>query len=68
VAVDPAAHVAFVANAGGDSVSVINTRTNTVAATVHVRNSPHAVAVDPTSHTAYVANYGDGSVSIIKAP
>ncbi|MEV0412605.1 hypothetical protein AB0I68_17800 [Streptomyces sp. NPDC050448] len=35
----------YVANRSGDTVSVINTSTNRVIATIHVGNNPLAVAV-----------------------
>lgn len=47
----------------GDSVSVINTGTNTVTATVGVGASPIGVAITPDGTRAYVAN--NGSVSVI---
>ena len=47
VAVDPKTHTIYVANVSGDTVSVINGRTNTVTATIPVGNGPYGVAVDP---------------------
>ena len=51
VAVDPGTHTVFVANATGDSVSVIDENTNTVTATIPLPSgaNPVAVAVDPGS-------------------
>jgi len=46
-------------------VSVIDTRTNTVTATITVGKSPECVAVDEAAHTAYVTNGDDGTVSVI---
>jgi len=65
VAVDEASHTAYVTNVGDGTVSVIDTRSNTVTATITVGDSPGAVAVDEASHTAYVTNVGDGTVSAI---
>jgi len=65
VAVDPAAHTAYVTTWDNNSVSVINTITNTVTATVPVGGWPVAVAVDPAAHTAYTATANDNSVSVI---
>ncbi len=47
------------------SVSVINTATNTVTATVTGLNSPYGVAVTPNGAYAYVTNADSGSVSVI---
>jgi YVTN family beta-propeller protein len=69
VAVDPATHTAYVANAGFDqaSVSVIDEATNTVTATIPVGAGPWLVAVDPAARTVYVANVDDDTVSVIDA-
>jgi YVTN family beta-propeller protein len=57
---------AYVANADSDSVSVIDTTTNTVIATIAVGDAPLAVAVNPAGTRAYVVNgSGSGSVSVI---
>jgi YVTN family beta-propeller protein len=67
VAVDPATHTAYVANAGFDqaSVSVIDEATNTVTATIPVGSQPYAVGVDPWTRTVYVANSASHDVSVI---
>jgi len=64
VAVDPAAHRAYVTNRGDDTVSVLDTTRNTVVATIPVGHAPVGVAVDPAAHRAYVAN-ADGIVSVL---
>jgi YVTN family beta-propeller protein len=46
-------------------VSVIDTATNTVVATVVVGNNPDAVAITPDGDFAYVANFGSNTVSVI---
>jgi YVTN family beta-propeller protein len=74
VAVDGAAHTAYVINSGVDAagdvvgdgtVSVIDTRTNSVTGTIHVGKGPQGVAVDGAAHIAYVTNGSDGTVSVI---
>jgi serine/threonine-protein kinase len=67
VAVDPAAHTAYVANNGSNSVSVVDTISRTATSTIAVGHHPVGVAADPSAHTAYVTNYDDASVSIIDA-
>jgi YVTN family beta-propeller protein len=47
---------AYIANWGSNSVSVIDTATNTVSATVNVGNYPVGVAVNPDGTKVYVTN------------
>ena len=60
----PAAAAPF-AYVTGSQVSVIDTATNTVTATVAVGNLPVGVAVTPDGAHVYVANGFDGTVSVI---
>jgi YVTN family beta-propeller protein len=48
-----------------NSVSVIDTATNTVVATIAVGSRPFGVAVSPDGLRVYVANYAGSSVSVI---
>jgi len=52
-------------NAVDDTVSVIDTATGTVTATIGVGNYPYGVAADPAAGSVYVANADDGTVSVI---
>jgi YVTN family beta-propeller protein len=54
-----------VANSGSNTVSVIDTTTLTVSATVPVGTSPAGVAVDPAGTRVYVANLLDNTVAVI---
>jgi YVTN family beta-propeller protein len=54
-----------VSNFGGETVSVIDTLTNEVVATVHTGRSPLELAVDPLRGRIYVANFRSASVSVI---
>jgi YVTN family beta-propeller protein len=57
---------AYITNNGGNTVSVIDTATNTVSATIQVGNRPYGVAVTPDGGKVYVANNEFfGSVSVI---
>jgi len=58
------AHV-YVANSGSNTVSVIDTATNTVSATISVGSSPYAVAASADGAHVYVSNIGGASVSVI---
>jgi len=63
VAVDVHDHV-FVTNSGANTVSVINSVTNTVSATLNVGFHPESVATDP-QFGVYVANGGNFTVSAL---
>jgi len=67
VALNPAGSALYVANSGGNSVSVISTATNLVTATIPVGSAPLGVAVSPAGDRVYVANSQGGSVSVIDA-
>ncbi|MFE6747106.1 IPT/TIG domain-containing protein [Kitasatospora purpeofusca] len=59
------ARAAYVTNLRGNSVSVVDTATGTVTATVPVGRFPEGVAVSPDASRVYVANNGDNNVSVI---
>jgi DNA-binding beta-propeller fold protein YncE len=67
VAVDPAAHTAYVTNTCWYRVQMIDQATNAVAATIPMY-LPGAVAVDPGTHTVYVAagSFPSGIVDVIQ--
>jgi uncharacterized repeat protein (TIGR01451 family) len=54
-----------VANLSSDNVSVIDTATNVVTATVTVGNGPQGVAITPDGTRAYVVNFFSNNVSVI---
>lgn len=55
----------YVANGFGKTVSVIDTKTNTVGSPIVVGNSPVAMAFDTAHKRMYVANSQDNSISVI---
>ena len=63
-----AATFAYIPNSNDDTVSVIDTASNTVVATVPVGGRPMAVAVLPDGSRVYIANNDDDTVSVIAAP
>ncbi len=63
VAVSPG--TAYVAKASDNSVSVINTKSRTVIATISVGELPWWLAVDPNTGQVYVTNHGEDTVSVI---
>jgi YVTN family beta-propeller protein len=56
---------AYITNSGDGTVSVIDTATNTVTATIPVGSDPLGVVVTPDGSKVYVANTLSGTVSVI---
>ena len=65
VAINPAGTFAYVTNEIGNSVSVINTATNAIAATIPVGSMPNGIVINPAGTLAYVANSLSNTVSVI---
>ena len=67
IAISPDGNEAYVANAGDDTVSVININADpkTVVAIIEVGDEPQGVAFAPDGATAYVTNIKDNNVSVI---
>jgi YVTN family beta-propeller protein len=59
------ANKAYVANSASSSVSVIDTTTDMVTATISVGSTPYAATVSPDGTKVYVANDGDDNISVI---
>jgi YVTN family beta-propeller protein len=59
---------AYITNQGSNTVSVIDTATNTVSATIPVGRAPQGLAVAPDGNKVYVANFTlpTGEVSVIE--
>ena len=56
---------AYITNYNSNNVSVIDTATSAVTATITVGSHPYGVAVTPDGSKIYVANVGSNSVSVI---
>ena len=56
---------AYITNSESDTVSIIDTKTNKVIATVPVGNYPYGVAVNPDGTKVYVTNYYSDTVSVV---
>jgi YVTN family beta-propeller protein len=65
VAVNPAGTRVYVTNNTENTVSVIDTATNTVVATITVGSGPREVAVNPAGTRVYVTNNTENTVSVI---
>ncbi len=57
--------VVYAVNNRSDTVTPINTATDTADPPIPVGSSPSAIAITPNGQTAYVANIGDGTVTPI---
>ena len=55
----------YTANSGSDTVSVIDTNTDTVIKTISVGVNPVDVGVDSANNRIYVSNKNEGTVSVI---
>ena len=65
VAVNSATDTIYVANQGGNNVTVIDGATNTVTATVPVGTDPGAVAINQATDKIYVVNDDSNDVTVI---
>jgi YVTN family beta-propeller protein len=65
VSIVGAAPFVYVTNSGDNTVSVIDTATNTVTATVKVGYYPDGIAVSPDRTRVYVTNYNSNTTSVI---
>jgi YVTN family beta-propeller protein len=58
VAISPDGKKAYVANSGGTTLSIINTKSNTVVGVIDGFDGPSGIAITPCGKFAYVNNYG----------
>lgn len=58
---------AYITNSGDNTVSVIDTSTDTVTTTISVGGQPCGVAISPDGTRVYVTNGADDTVSVIDA-
>jgi YVTN family beta-propeller protein len=65
VAITPDGTRAYVANVEDNTVSVIDTATNTVVVTIPGIGTPRGVAITPDGTRAYVTNLHNNTVSVI---
>ena len=65
VAITPDGSHAYITSEVSDAVSVIDTATATVSATIAVGSIPAEVAITPDGSHAYVTNFDAGTVVVI---
>jgi len=56
---------AYITNQQSNTVSVVNTITNTVVSTIPVGQAPTGAAASPDGTKVYITNQGDNSISVI---
>jgi len=67
ICISPDGTKLYVANFGLNTISVINTTSNTIIATITVDINPQGICISPDGKTVYVSCYGDATVSVINA-
>ncbi len=60
-----AAGFAYIPNSGDGTVSVVNTTTDKIVATIAVGSRPYGIILSGDGSTAYVTNQGSGDISVI---
>jgi YVTN family beta-propeller protein len=67
--VNPVRNEVYVVNSGSPtqsgSVTVIDSASNSVVATIPVHRLPYFISVEPSGHRAFVANSGSNTVSVL---
>jgi YVTN family beta-propeller protein len=56
---------AYITNTGSDTVTPIDTATNTAGTPIPVGSAPYRIAITPDGKTAYVVNLGSNTVTPI---
>ena len=65
IAVNPNTNKVYVANEYSNTVSVIDTETDKVQATINVGSFPYGIDINPLNNRIYVTNRGSNTVSVI---
>lgn len=65
IAISPDGRYLYISNQSSSAMSVVDTDTDTVTATIPVGATPFGVAVSPDGRRVYVANDGQGNVAVI---
>jgi YVTN family beta-propeller protein len=65
ISVDPDTNILYVANAGSNTVSVVDGRTNSIVTNITVGDNPNSLSIDLKAHEVYVANSASNTVSVI---
>ena len=65
VAVNPSTKKVYVVNEFSNTVSVIDTNTDTVKSTINLGNFPYGIDINPLNNRIYITNRGSNTVSVL---
>src|ERR671918_884204 len=65
IAVNPSTNKVYVVNEYSNSVSVIDTDTDTVKSTINLGNFPYGIDINPLNNRIYITNRGSNTVSVL---
>src|ERR671911_430896 len=65
IAVNPSTNKLYVVNEYSNTVSVIDTNTDTVKSTISLGNFPYGIDINPLNNRIYITNRGSNTVSVL---
>jgi YVTN family beta-propeller protein len=65
IAVNPSTNKVYVVNEYSNTVSVIDTDTDTVKSTINLGNFPYGIDINPLNNRIYITNRGSNTVSVL---
>lgn len=65
VIIDQVGKIAYVTNAGDNSISVVNVAQHKIVGRIETGKTPHGLRMNPSGREIYVANNGSDTVSVI---
>jgi YVTN family beta-propeller protein len=65
IAVNPSTNKVYVVNEFSNTVSVIDTKTDTVKSTINLGNFPYGIDMNPLNNRIYITNRGSNTVSVL---
>jgi YVTN family beta-propeller protein len=65
IAVNPSTSKVYVVNEYSNTVSVIDTNTDTVKSTINLGNFPYGIDINPLNNRIYITNRGSNTVSVL---
>jgi YVTN family beta-propeller protein len=65
IAVNPSTNKVYVVNEYSNTVSVIDTNTDTVKSTISLGNFPYGIDINPLNNRIYITNRGSNTVSVL---
>jgi YVTN family beta-propeller protein len=65
IAVNPSTNKVYAVNEYSNTVSVIDTKTDTVKSTINLGNFPYGIDINPLNNRIYVTNRGSNTVSVL---